>query len=125
MRLLLDTNALVWWLEGGEELSEAAREAIAAPTSDVAVSAASVWEASIKRAKGRLQAPERLLDWIRKEGFTELPIGYEHASLAGELPPHHADPFDRVLIAQARVEGLTIVTRDAAFEAYGVPLLPA
>ena len=125
MRLLLDTNALVWWFQGGRELSDIALQAIADPTSQVMVSAASVWEASIKRSKGRLRAPERLIDWIRNDGFTELPVRFEHADLAGTLPTHHADPFDRILIAQSQVEGLTIVTRDPAFAAYGVPLLTA
>ena len=124
-RLLLDTHALIWWLEGGEQLSGPAAEAIASPRSTVCVSPASLWEASIKHAKGRLATPPDLARWVRNEGFEELPIRLEHGELAGALPPHHADPFDRILIAQARIEGLTIVTRDYAFEAYGVPLLAA
>jgi PIN domain nuclease of toxin-antitoxin system len=124
-RLLLDTHALIWWLQSGDELTEAARDAVGSPRSEVIVSAASIWEASIKRAKGRLQAPSDLSRWVRSEGFVELSVGFEHAELAGALPWHHADPFDRLIIAQARIEGLTIVTRDKAFEAYGVPLLGA
>lgn len=100
-------------------------EAIASPDSIVHVSPASLWEASIKHAKGRLQKPPDLSRWVRNEGFEELPIRLEHGDLAGALPPHHADPFDRILIAQAQVEGLTIVTRDPAFAAYGIPLLAA
>ncbi len=125
MRLLLDTHALLWWLAGGDELTAAAHEAIAASGSVVHVSAASAWEMSIKRAKGRLDSPTDLVDAMAANGFAELAIHVAHAELAGALPPHHADPFDRLLIAQARIEGLTIVTRDPAFEAYGVPLLVA
>ena len=124
-RLLLDTHALIWWLEGGERLSQIARATISAADTEVYVSPASIWEASIKRTKGRLRVPPDLSHWVRQERFAELPVLLEHGELAGNLPPHHADPFDRLLIAQARIEGLTIVTRDPAFEAYGVPLLAA
>ena len=124
-RLLLDTHVLIWWLEGGERLSRSAAEAIASPDSVVCVSPASLWEASIKHAKGRLEKPPDLARWVRNEGFEELPIRLEHGESAGALPPHHADPFDRILIAQAQLEGLTIVTRDPVFEAYGIPLLAA
>jgi PIN domain nuclease of toxin-antitoxin system len=125
MELLLDTNALIWWLGGRDMLSRQATEAISAPESDVLVSAASIWEMSIKQARGRLEAPEDLLRSIEAEAFHELPIRFEHAHFAGSLPLHHGDPFDRILIAQAQLEGLTIVTRDLAFKAYGVPLLMA
>ena len=125
MHLLLDTHTLLWWLEGDPTLSTRALEAIGSPHAEVVVSPASIWEASIKRALGRLRAPADLVRWVRAEGFRELPIQMEHAELAGALPPHHADPFDRILIAQAQLESLTIVTRDPAFEAYGVPLLAA
>ena len=125
MRLLLDTHVLIWWLEGGAGLAPAAREALASPEADVRVSPASIWEASIKRAKGRLRAPKDLTEWVRRERFEELPLRMEHAELAGSLPLHHADPFDRLLIAQAHIEGLTIVTRNPAFEPYGIPLLAA
>ena len=123
--LLLDTHALLWWLKGGEQLSRHAIEAIASPETEVHVSPASLWEASIKRAKGRLETPPDLERWVRNEGFRELPIRLEHGQAAGALPPFHNDPFDRLLIAQAKLEGLTIVTRDPAFKAYGVALLIA
>jgi PIN domain nuclease of toxin-antitoxin system len=123
--LLLDTHVLIWWFEGGEQLSGETRNVLADPDTPVFVSAASLWEVSIKRAKGRLDAPEDLSSWVRKEAFIELPISFEQAEAAGSLPPHHADPFDRILVAQARLKGLTIVTRDPAFEPYGVPLLAA
>lgn len=97
------------------------------PDNEIFVSAASLWEISIKRARGRLDAhpPPDPGSWVREESFIELPISFEQAEAAGALPPHHADPFDRLLIAQARLEGLTIVTRDPALEPYGVPLLMA
>jgi len=125
MRLLLDTHTLLWWLQEDETLSSEARAAISSPASTVYVSPASTWEASIKRSLGRLEAPSDLAEWVTKAAFDELPIIMRHAERAGSLPLHHADPFDRILIAQAMLEGLTIVTRDPAFEAYDVPLLQA
>jgi len=125
MRLLLDTHTLLWWLAGGDALSPEARDAIGSPDSVVYVSAASAWEMSIKRAKGRLDAPSDVVDAIDAGGFRELPIEVEHAQAIGSLPLHHGDPFDRILIVQAQLEALTIVTRDEAFKAYGVPLLAA
>jgi PIN domain nuclease of toxin-antitoxin system len=122
MSLLLDTHALLWWL-GGESLDPAASEAIAAPETLVVVSAASVWEAAIKARLGKLQVPESLASVVRSEGFEPLPITLAHAERAGGLPLHHRDPFDRMLVAQAQIEGLTIVTRDGTFDAYDVTVL--
>ena len=124
MRLLLDTNALLWWL-ADEGLSAQAREAIADPANLVAVSAASAWEISIKKALGKLAAPDDLEHQVATGGFEPLPISIAHGIAAGQLPRHHEDPFDRMLIAQALAEGLTIVTRDKRFDDYGVPLLVA
>jgi len=124
-RLLLDTHVLLWWLEGGDALAAGARAAIGSPESAIYVSAASAWEITLKRAKGRLDSPSDVVDAIDANGFLELPITVSHAQSVGGLPPHHADPFDRILIAQAMLEGLTIVTRDPAFAAYDVPLLDA
>jgi PIN domain nuclease of toxin-antitoxin system len=84
-----------------------------------------VWEISIKQAAGKLKAPPELLDELARIGFARLPITWEHAFEAGTLPRHHGDPFDRMLVAQARVEDLTLVTRDLVFARYGVPVLPA
>lgn len=89
----------------------------------VVVSAASVWEIEIKRATGRLDAPADLSEMVDAAGFERLPISFEHARAAGRLPPHHGDPFDRVLIAQAQLEGLTLATADRAIEAYAVVTL--
>mgnify|MGYP001824840489 CR=1 FL=1 len=124
-RLLLDTHAFLWWMEGADQLMAGARTAIEAQESVVFLSAASAWEMSIKRAKGRLESPSDVSGALEANGFRELPISVAHAQAVEGLPPHHADPFDRLLIAQALIEDLTIVTRDPAFEAYGVPLLPA
>ncbi len=86
-------------------------------------SAASIWEIAIKRAQGKLDAPANLLDTMEQRGFVELPVLSRHALLAGALPPHHGDPFDRMIVAQAQSEGLTVVTRDERIAAYGVPVL--
>jgi PIN domain nuclease of toxin-antitoxin system len=123
MRLLLDTNALLWWLVD-KGLTDQAREAIADPGNLVAVSAVSAWEISIKKALGKLSAPDNLEHEIQAAGFTPLPVTIAHGIAAGQLPRHHDDPFDRMLIAQAAAEGLTIVTRDKRFSDYQVTLLP-
>lgn len=124
MSLLLDTHVLLWWLDGSQ-LDEATVERIADPGELVVVSAASIWEAAIKAALGKLDVPEDLADAVVDEGFEPLPIAFEHAARAGALPPHHRDPFDRMLIAQAMVEDLTVLTHDPAFGPYGVKLLRA
>jgi len=124
VRLLLDTHALLWWL-ADEGLTTEARDAIADPANLVAVSAASAWEISIKKALGKLAAPDDLEQQVQTGGFLPLPISIAHGVAAGQLPYHHEDPFDRMLIAQAHIEGLTIVTRDKRFDVYGVALLPA
>jgi len=124
VRLLLDTNALLWWL-ADESLSAQARDAVADPANLVVVSAASAWEISVKKALGKLAAPDDLEQQVAAGGFSPLPISIAHAIAAGQLPRHHEDPFDRMLIAQAFAEGLTIVTRDKRFEDYGAALLSA
>ena len=118
--MLVDTHALLWWLADDPSLSPAAREAIANPTSEPLVSAASVWEIAIKRSLGKLTAPDDLPDRIADEGFTWLPITAQHAWQVRDLPIHHGDPFDRILVAQAVIEGLPVVTTDARFGEYGV-----
>lgn len=125
MRYLLDTHALLWWLDDSAQLSTDARDAIADGANEVAVSAASAWEMAIKEAAGKLRVPPNLDDAVRTSGFNALPITIEHTLRAGALDPHHRDPFDRMLVAQALVEGFTIVTRDPRFEPYGVPTLAA
>jgi PIN domain nuclease of toxin-antitoxin system len=124
VRLLLDTHVLLWWL-ASEGLSADAQNAISDPANLVAVSAASAWEISIKKSLGKLMAPDDLEQQVRTGGFFELPISIGHATAAGALARHHDDPFDRMLIAQALAEGLTVVTSDKRFRDYGVPLMPA
>ena len=125
MRLLLDTHVLLWTLEDPSKLRVAAREAIKDWENQVLVSAASVWELAIKAAAGRLKPPESLESGLENQGFAPLAISVAHALAAGALPRHHGDPFDRMLVAQAQLEGLTIVTRDPDIPRYGVATFAA
>ena len=122
--LLLDTHALLWWLLDSPELSTSARVAIADPAQRVLVSAASAWELATKRRIGKLPEAGDIVDnlpmYLRKQRFEPLPIGIEHALAAGRLPGPHRDPFDRMLMAQARLEGADVVTVDPVFRDYGV-----
>ena len=121
MRLLLDTHVLLWWLSDDRKLAKNAREIIANTTNDVLVSSASLWEVAIKAALGRIDVElDDLEDAIARNGFRSLPIGFRHALTAGRLPPIHRDPFDRMLVAQASVEELRIVSHDRVFERYGL-----
>lgn len=117
-RLLLDTHVALWWWANDKRLAAAAREAIA-DASLVFVSAASAWEIAIKSALGRVRLPQSFADGVQQSGFIELPIGVDHTAAVEFLPSHHADPFDRMLLAQAKVERLVLVTHDRRFEAYG------
>ena len=123
--LLLDTHTFLWWNADDPSLGREARAAIADTASIVFVSAATAWEIATKRASGKLDAPGDVGDWVQQDGFTELPIAIEHAVLSAELPKHHSDPFDRLLVAQAKIEGLTLVTSDAEIVKYGVEILDA
>ena len=122
MKLLLDTHALLWWL-ADVELSDGARRAIEDPDNLVVVSAASVWEISNKRALGKLRTGDDLRGAIDAAGFESLTISLEDAESAGALPAHHDDPFDRMLIAQAQIHDLVIVSRDRMFDLYPVDVL--
>ena len=119
-RLLLDTHVLLWALEDSQALSVDARQSIADTRNEVFVSAVSIWEMAIKRSLGKLRAPDNLADTVQEAGFAALPITLAHAEQAGMLPPHHRDPFDRMLVAQALAEGLVLVTDDALIPKYGV-----
>ena len=123
MRLLLDTHVLIWWDEGAR-LRREARAAIQS-ADQVYVSAASGWEIAIKTALGRLRPTRRVEDAVAESGFEELAVRLRHTEATARLPLHHRDPFDRLLIAQAVVERLTLVTRDPAFAAYDVDVLEA
>jgi PIN domain nuclease of toxin-antitoxin system len=125
MKLLLDTHVLLWWLADDQRLRERTAATIVSGDNEILVSAASVWEIEIKRAKGALSAPDDLLDQIVACGFGLLAIDGRHAHAAGRLPQHHHDPFDRMLVAQATVEAAALVTADSTLSAYGVALLDA
>jgi PIN domain nuclease of toxin-antitoxin system len=124
VRLLLDTHVLLWWL-AAEPLREEARAAISNPRSTVFVSAASAWEISIKRSLGKLEAPDDLEQQLRSHRFTPLPITVRDGLRAGSLVDLHPDPFDRMLVAQALNDDLTVATRDRRIRAYGVRTIDA
>ena len=122
MKLLLDTHVILWWQVDDRRLKAGARKAIA--TADLVwVSAASGWEVSIKSALGRLRLDEPFPLLVKTNDFTELAVTLQHVDRLGTLAPHHTDPFDRLLVAQALVERATIVTHDRAFEPYETPVI--
>ncbi|MEC4591213.1 MULTISPECIES: type II toxin-antitoxin system VapC family toxin [Nitrospirillum] len=124
MRLLIDTHILLWWMADDPALPAAARTALQDRRSQIFVSAASIWEISIKSALGRLIFPlHGIEERLAKAGFMPLGIDIAHAARAGALPPHHQDPFDRMLVAQAQLEGLTLVSVDAIIRRYAVAVL--
>lgn len=126
MNLLLDTHVLLWALEDDPTLSPAARSAIIDGGNLVFVSAATAWEITIKKALGKLRAPTTgYLEELQRHRFTPLDITTEHALAVEALPLHHADPFDRILVAQAQVERLALVTRDARIRMYPVQIISA
>ena len=120
--LLLDTHVFLWWQAGDPRLGNEAKEQVSqAPL--VFISAASAWEAAIKTGLGRLRLPQTVEAGVEEAGFSKLPVTFAHAERVSSLPRHHADPFDRLLIAQAQHEGLTLVTHDSAFRSYDVATL--
>lgn len=121
-QLLIDTHVVIWWRTNDPKLSLHAREAIAT-ASLVFVSAASAWEVAIKSTLGRIRLPRPFADGVEDSGFVQLPIGFDHAAAVELLPAYHNDPFDRMIVAQAKVERLVLVTHDRAFEPYGVPVI--
>jgi len=123
-RLLLDTEALIWWDTDDRRLGRRARLAIR-QAAEVYVSAASAWEIAIKQALGKLRTTREPAAAVAEGGFSALPITFEHAAAVVSLATHHHDPFDRLILAVAQVEGLTIVTSDDRFGLYGEPLIDA
>jgi len=123
MRALLDTHALIWWLLDAELLSPIARAAVGDADNEIFVSSASAWEISIKYGQGKLpQAAALMADLsqaIADEGFVALPVTIKNGEIAGTLPLHHRDPFDRMLIAQALAESLTLISNERLFDRYG------
>lgn len=123
MNLLLDTHVLLWWCGNSARLSKRASEAIANPQNNVYVSVASAWEIAIKEALGKLRTPEPVEDAVAKNRFLPLGISFLHARQSGMLPNHHRDPFDRMLVAQAQIEELMVITHDELFRPYEVKIL--
>lgn len=123
MQILLDTHVVLWALSGDDRLDRRAVELITDGRSVVFVSAVSVWEITVKRSLGKLRAPTDVVGAIDRAGFEHLPLSLQHAEAVAELPPHHRDPFDRMLVAQARCDQLTLMTHDAAVQRYDVQLL--
>lgn len=125
MNLLLDTHVLLWWLDDDPSLSSKASIAIADGSNLVFVSAAVIWEIRIKQALGKLEIPPDFQSVLEQLSFETLDITVDHAHAVGDLPAYHRDPFDRMLIAQAKVEGLTLITRDAHFKKYQISIIEA
>lgn len=129
MKLLLDTHVLLWWLAGDRKLGRRAAALIGDPANAVSVSAATAWEIAIKAGLGRIELDEPPEVFLPRElqrgGFVELPVTVVHALAVRTLPRHHADPFDRLLVAQARQETMRLVTGDEIFGAYGVSTISA
>jgi len=123
MNLLLDTHVLLWWLDDHPSLSKLCRSAMADGNNLVFVSAAVIWEIRIKQASGKLKIPSVFRQIVDQQPFNWLSITVEHAHALESLPAHHRDPFDRMLVAQARVEGFTVVTHDAVFRKYKIPVM--
>mgnify|MGYP005651064283 FL=1 len=123
MNLLLDTHLLLWWLNDDAALSDPARDVIANGSNTISVSAVVVWEIRIKQAIGKLELPDNFTTVLAAQPFDDLDVTSAHAHEAANLPLHHRDPFDRMLIAQVRAEKLRIMSGDQAFAAYDVPLI--
>jgi PIN domain nuclease of toxin-antitoxin system len=123
MPYLLDTHILLWWLGDYPKLSKTARELLKDQQNSFFVSSASAWEIAIKKALGKLEAPDELEKVLFENNFLPLSITISHALTAGKLPLHHLDPFDRMLISQAKVENLTIITHDPIFKKYPMKVI--
>lgn len=125
MRLLLDTHILLWWLSGSARLPRRSRERLVDPGNTLFISAASLWEIRIKESLGRIQVPADLERQLGPLGMEALAISTAHTAALADLPLLHRDPFDRMLLAQASVEGMKLLTSDRAVLAYGPPSLAA
>ncbi len=125
MNLLLDTHVLLWWLDDHPSLPEKARHHISDGNNLLFLSAAVIWEIRIKQNLGKLQIPPDFRQVLEQQPFELLAITIEHAHAVGNLPEIHRDPFDRMLIAQAKAEGFTVVTRDSVFKQYQIPIIEA
>lgn len=124
MRFLVDTHALLWALGEPGTLSRQARDALADPSNLIVVSSTSLWECAIKASIGKLDLPEDFFDSIPEVGYEVMPIRISHLNVYRTLPMHHRDPLDRMLVAQARAEALTLISRDPDIAKYDVAVLP-
>ena len=122
-RLLLDTHVFLWWLADDPKLGSKTLQLISDPRNEIFISAVTSWEIAIKKQIGKLEAPEDIGTIVEDEGFTELMITLYHGEIAGGLPMYHKDPFDRMLIAQAKTMALQLVTNDSRMQQYGVQIL--
>jgi len=126
LKVLLDTHSWLWMVGDSGRLADASRRLLRDPANDLFLSAASAWEIAIKYATGKLRLPRPpatlVAEWMAEDRLAALPILLAHALRAGELPPHHRDPFDRLLIAQAQIESMTLLTADRVFAKYEVPI---
>lgn len=129
MRILVDTHCWLWMVGEPDRLSDEARDLLRDTGNELLLSAATAWEIAIKYAIGRLELPGDPVDvvseWMLRSGVTPLPVLHSHALHVANLPPHHPDPFDRLLVAQAQLEGTPILTADAAFKRYEVEVISA
>lgn len=125
MKLLLDTHALIWTLQAQTRLSSTAIDAISDESNEVFVSVVSTWEIEIKKAKGKLRIPGELGAGLTAQGFQTLPVALRHVLAVESLPRYHRDPFDRMLISQAQLEGMTLITSDRTIRKYPVAVFPA
>lgn len=123
MRLLFDTHAALWWLTDDARFGERAAHHLVDARNEALLSAAVVWELAIKRSLGKLEAPAGFATMLVDAGARPLPVTLDHAAAVEELPWHHRDPFDRMLIAQALTEGAAVVTADPKLQSYGVPII--
>ena len=123
MKLLLDTHAALWWLSEDERFGAATAQQLTDETNQVLLSAVVVWEVAVKRSLGNLETPENFASTLLDAGVQPLPISLDHAAAVEQLPWHHRDPFDRMLVAQASIEGAALVSHDAALRPYGVTLV--
>ena len=123
MKLLLDTHAALWWLSEDERFGEATAVQLTAETNQILLSAVVVWEVAVKRSLGKLETPENFASTLLDAGLQPLPISLDHTAAVEQLPWHHRDPFDRMLVAQASIEGAAVVSHDEALRPYGVTLV--
>jgi len=123
VKLLLDTHAALWFLAGDDRLSDTAGRHLTDASNRVLLSAAVVWEIAIKRGLGTLVVPDEYLSLLLSAGVTPLAVSVEHTAAVEQLPPHHRDPFDRMLVAQASLEGAALVSGDPALRRYDIPLI--